>query len=102
MFEVLILIPVTDNDGDEFVDAAFELFAEVVMARFGDFTLHPGHAAGGWVDAGRIYRDRTRLYGIVVRSIGQGALVIEIVEFAKRHFRQEAIFIRYLGVVEIL
>ena len=39
---------------------------------------------------------------VAVRSIADGHLVGEVVEFAKSHYRQEAIYIRYLGVAEII
>jgi hypothetical protein len=102
MFEVLMLVPVADNDGDTFPEVAFDLFEEVLIARFGGFTRYPGSAVGGWVDSGRVYRDATRVYAVVVRSVMDGGHIGEVVRFAKAHFRQEAIFVRYLGVVEIL
>lgn len=102
MFELMVLIPVADNDGSAFSaedHAAFEAF---VIDRFGGITLYPNTAVGSWADAGRVYRDNTRVYGIAVRSITQGALVAEVAAYAKVAFRQEAIFIRYLNVAEIL
>lgn len=102
MFEVTIIIPVADNDGDCFPETAFETFEAVVVARFGGITRYPSTAVGTWVDGGVTYRDESRFYGIAVGSLTDGSLIGEVVEFAKRHFRQEAIFIRYLGIVEIL
>lgn len=54
------------------------------------------------MNEGKVYHDTTHAYVVGLRSITQGALLGEVVAFAKIHYRQEAIFIRYLGVAEIL
>jgi hypothetical protein len=102
MFEILILVPIRDNGGDDFPEAAFALFEELLVDRFGGFTRYPGTTTGGWAFGGRVYRDEARVYGFVVKSIGCGDRVTAIAAFAKGHFGQEAIFIKYLGIVEIL
>lgn len=102
MFELQILIPVADNDGNSFGEKDLRAFEAFVMTRFGGITLYPNTAVGSWVDGGRVYNDATLVYGIAVPSIAAGNLVGEVVEYAKTAFRQEAIFIRYLGVVEII
>lgn len=103
MFELLVLIPVLDNDGDAFASEHYAAFEVAVIDSFGGFTLYPSTAVGGWRnDAGREFRDATRVYGIAVVSIAHGDKVAALVRFAKALFAQEAIFIRYLGVVEIL
>lgn len=102
MFELEILIPVADNDGRAFGaedHAAFEAF---VIDRFGGISLKETRAVGAWVDAGTIYRDETRVYVLAVKSITQGHLVAEVVAFAKTHYRQLAIYIRFLGFAEII
>lgn len=102
MFDLVILIPVRDNDGDDFPESAFALFEEILVTRFGGFTCEAGTASGGWAFEGRVYRDETRVYHVAMRTIGDGVLVVSVVAFAKSHFRQEAIFIRYLNIIEIL
>ena len=61
-----------------------------------------GLGAGVWIDAGITHRDAHRVYGVALRSITLGSLIGELAELAKAHYQQEAIYCRYLGVVEIL
>jgi len=103
MFELQVLIPVVDNDGHPFTGEDHMAFESALVDRFGGFTLFPSTAVGGWKDAsGVLYTDRTRVYGIAVTSITDGAKIADVVTFAKAHYRQLAIFVRYLGIVEIL
>lgn len=103
MFEVQMLIPVADNDGDAFTAEHFAAFEAAILDAFGGFTLYPSQAVGGWRnDAGIEYRDSSRIYGIAVPSIADGAKLVALVRFAKAFFSQEAIAVRYLGQVEIL
>ncbi len=102
MVEIQILIPVADNAGVRFSPAYHAAFEAYVVDRFGGITRFPSTATGTWADAGVTYQDRLRVYGIAMRSLTQGALLGEVVDFAKSHYRQEAIFIRYLGLNEIL
>jgi hypothetical protein len=57
---------------------------------------------GAWVEAGKTYHDATRIYGVALRSLVQGAQIGEVVEYAKRHYGQLAIYVRYLGLSEVL
>jgi hypothetical protein len=102
MFELMVLVPVVSNDGIAFAAEDFTAFEAFVIDRFGGVTLYPSNVVGSWADAGRVYRDNSRVYGIAVRSLTQGGLVAEVVQYAKVAFDQKAIFIRYLTVVEIL
>lgn len=102
MFEVQVFIPVADNNGVAFGDDDYAALEAEIMSRFGGLSLNPGTAVGSWVDNGKRYDDRHRIYSVVVRSLTQGHLIGEVVEIAKRRFRQEAIFFRYLGQAEIL
>lgn len=102
MFEVQILIPVADNDGNSFSPSHFGAFEAKASELFGGITRNPGTAQGSWVDEGTTYHDDSRVYAVAVKTLADGAKVAELVEFAKLHFKQLAIFIRYLGMVEIL
>ena len=68
----------------------------------GGLTRYGTEAEGLWREDGLTYRDRKAVYGVALRSLTDGAKVATLVSFAKRHFRQEASFIKYLGVVEIM
>lgn len=102
MFEVQMLVPVSDNSGRFFDEDSHAMFENRASRLFGGITRLPAAAAGVWVDAGRVYRDRTLVYVVSLRSIADGAKVARLAAFAKRHYRQEAIYVRYLGVSEIL
>ena len=101
MVELTILIPVADNEGRLFSADHHRAFEAFAVARFGGITRY-GQARGTWVDEGTTYHDTTLVYGVAVPSITAGDKVREMVEFARSHYRQEAIYIRYLGVAEIL
>jgi excisionase family DNA binding protein len=70
MFEVQMLIPLADNDGETFTAEHHAAFEAAVIDSFGGFTLYPASAIGGWRNAaGVTFSDATRIYGIaVVRS----------------------------------
>jgi hypothetical protein len=103
MIEVMMLVPVTDNDGDAFTGEQFAAFEGAILESFGGFSLVPSEVAGAWRnDSGVIYRDRSRCYVIAVSSIGQGDAVVALARFAKALFSQEAIAVRYLGQLEII
>jgi hypothetical protein len=101
MFEIQMLIPVLDNDGVPFSPEEHEAFELKAAELVGGFSRYQGETLGGWYFEGRLYRDRTRVYGLAVEGLAGGAKVLELAAFAKAHYRQEAIFLRYLGVVEI-
>jgi hypothetical protein len=102
MIEVVVLVPVADNDAVTFPPAWHSVFEAKLLALFGGFSKLPSNVLGQWVGDGATYTDETRAYVIAIKSIANGAEVGEAVAFAKAHYRQEAIFIRYLGVAEIL
>jgi hypothetical protein len=102
MITIEVLIPLTSNEGREFTPAHHAQFEGEVLARFGGFSLLPGTVRGAWVDAGVTYTDASRVYAIAVASITDGGKVRAVVEFAKAHYAQLAICVRYLGITEIL
>jgi hypothetical protein len=103
MFEVQMLIPLADNDGETFPAAHHAVFEEAIVDSFGGFTRLEATAAGSWRNAdGVIMTDVTRIYAVAVVSITDGDKLGALVRFAKAFYLQEALFIRYLGIIEIL
>lgn len=102
--EVQFLIPVRDNEGLHFDDAHDAVFEAHLATLFGGFTKLPAEAGGGWVDKdGRYYPDTMRVFIVAVGGlITDGASLRYAAQFAKQHYRQEAIYLRYLGVSEII
>jgi len=103
MIEVMVLIPVTSNEGETFGAAHHVAFEAFVLARFGGITRLPGAAAGSWLDNGAVFTDATIVYVIAVTGlVAQSTALREVVEFAKAHYAQLAIYVRYLGLSEVL
>lgn len=103
MIEVIILVPVADNDGQTFAAPHHRAFERFLVERFGGFTRLHGFSEGAWVDKdGREYRDSNILYMVLVGNLVGNEGLREAASFAKTHYRQEAILLRYLGVAEII
>jgi hypothetical protein len=102
MFLITISIPTTSNEGETFTPEHHKGFEAIVVNQFGGLTRRGETVSGMWRDGDRTYCDVNIEYLIAVGSITDGAKLKMVVEFAKRHYRQEAIFISYLGVAEIL
>ena len=102
--EVQVLIPVRDNEGNPFTPAHDAVFEAYLASHFGGFTRLPAEVGGGWVDEDkRYYPDTTRIYVVGVAGIlASGEALRLMAEIAKAHYRQKAIFLRYLGQAEVL
>lgn len=103
MITVLFLIPLHDNDARDFAPEHHRAFELALADRFGGFTLIPGEHHGGWLSGGRLYTDRTRAYQVAVESlIARGGDIVAAAEHAAAHYRQEAIYVTFLGLAEII
>lgn len=103
MVEVTILIPVADNDGVTFSPTHHAAFEAVLLDRFGGLSRLPGTVTGQWVGDGKTFTDHLVAYVVALDGlIAKGAALREVIDFAKAHYRQEAIFCRYLGTAEVL
>ncbi len=103
MIEVHILIPLTSNEGVTFTQEHHQAFEGVLLDRFGGFSRLPGSVVGGWRNAdGKVFRDFSVTYSVAIASIMQAGPLAKVVAFAKNHYRQESLYIRYLGQAEIV
>jgi len=102
MIQVQIYIPTFGNDKVVFSDLHHAQFQAVLLNHFGGYSCLPGTVKGQWQDATGTYTDALVVYVVALRSITLGDQVGKVVEFAKAHYAQEAIFITYLGISEIL
>jgi hypothetical protein len=107
MFTVQVYIPVASNEKVTFSTTWHAAFESFLLETIGGYTKLPGTTRGGWVettDDGRkvVYTDECFVYSLAFASILDTGKLAEIVVFAKRHYRQKAIFIAYFGVAEIL
>lgn len=101
MIEVTILIPLADNEGQEFSASHHEKFEALLARTFGGVTRLPGQARGVWLEGAKRYDDQLIVYLVALESITDGGKLGRIIDRAKRHYRQEAIFLRFLGLAEI-
>lgn len=99
MIETVVLVPVADNDGKRFSRQTWDTL-EVKLAAFGGFTREP-NVVGQWESAGRIYRDRSRRYVVVLTSWWQLGEWLAVVDWARAEFRQEALSVKVAGIPEI-
>lgn len=101
MIEVEILIPLHTNDGVEFSASHHAKFEALLARTFGGVTRLPGEARGVWLDGGKRYEDRLVIYLVALGSITDGGKLARVIEWGKRHYQQEALFLRYMGNAEI-
>jgi hypothetical protein len=91
-----LLLPVRDNDGQLFSPAEIAAFETQLLALAGGFT-RKGEVAGVWRDgAGRVYRDRSRLYSLTVPRHAAASIARAIDRAVRSAFRQEASFVELL------
>jgi hypothetical protein len=103
MVEVCILIPVADNSKVLFDDAHHAGFESLLNHLFSGFQMDYGLTSGQWVDAGAVYKDDLRVYRIATKGMIADALkILEMVDFAKAHYAQLVVYVRYLSVSEIV
>jgi len=87
------LVPVTDNDGEVFPEAAFTAFEERLVDLAGGFTRH-GDVTGVWRSpSGELFRDRSRSYSVTVPADRAEGVASTIYRAITVQFRQEAAMI---------
>lgn len=101
MIEVTILIPLADNDGQEFSASHFEAWEVQLSENFGGHSRLPGIIQGVWFEGSTRYEDRLVQYLVALESLTEGGKLTKVIDFAKSNFQQQAIYLRYLGVSEI-
>jgi hypothetical protein len=102
MIALELFVPLAGNDGATFTPAHHAAFEAELLGLFGGFSRLPGSVEGAWLDAGVTYRDALVVYLLAVPSITAGDKVCRAADIAKAHYGQLAVFVRYLGVTEIL
>lgn len=99
MVKTLVLIPVVDNDGVPFAEDDWQAL-ESRLLRFGGFSLRAG-VEGVWEAGGRIYRDRSREYTVALTSWWLLPAWLDVVDWARAHFRQVALYVEVAGSPEV-
>ncbi len=96
----MVLIPARDNDGRDFPRHVWRDL-EQQFRGFGGFT-RAAHVEGEWENTGRVYRDVSRQYIVVLSSWEQLSAWLAVVRQAQVTFGQQAMYIEVAGVPEIL
>lgn len=105
MVEISFLIPVSGNDGAAFTAAHHAAFGAHLLAAFGAFTCLPGTTLGQWRNTqGVVYTDACLVYVAAVDGVLAAApkITAAAAAFARAHYAQEAIAVRFLGTLEVL
>ena len=103
MVTVQFYLPTFDNAGVSFIRQHDNEFLEIAIVVFNGVTILPGLTQGRWYFQGKVYSDECRILSVSVEGIlAKATDILATVEFAKTHYRQEKIFVQYLGIAEIL
>jgi hypothetical protein len=100
VIETVFLVPLRDNDGRPFPQAAWTELHERLLG-LGGYSQFDG-VVGAWVSEGRVFRDVSRQYTVSLGSLRQLPAWLEVVEWVRLRFAQEAIYVKVGGIVEIL
>lgn len=101
MIEINIFVPLCGNDHEPFDIEHHETYEGHLLRLFGGWTRVEGDVAGAWL-GDRRYDDDLRVYVVSISTLLDGGKVRDAVEIAVVHYNQEAIYIRYLGLNEII
>jgi hypothetical protein len=103
MFEVTFLIPTVDNEGVPIHEFFIQEWEARARTAFGGYSLLPGLVEGSWESpTGKVYRDKLRQYIVAIPSLSEGLKLARLADAAKELLNQEAVYIRYLGLSEVL
>ncbi|MGH2354982.1 MAG: hypothetical protein ACRDI2_22830 [Chloroflexota bacterium] len=100
MIKAVVLIPVHDNRGRRFPKTVWIAFEERFL-QFGGVS-RMRRVEGIWRDADRVYRDTSWEYVVALASWRQLASWLDVVEWARVAFGQEALYIEVNGAPEII
>lgn len=102
MIKTMFLVPLKDNDGVPFSGDDWGMLEERLLTMFGGYT-DGGVVRGAWTSQeGRVYRDESRCFLVALESWAQFPYWLDIVRWAREHFRQEAIYVEVAGIPSII
>ncbi|MEX0783795.1 MAG: hypothetical protein WD557_14215 [Dehalococcoidia bacterium] len=101
MISTVVLVPTYDNRGEPFGPDVFRDFEARLLSRFGGYT-RATDLVGEWVDSGVTYRDHSRQYRVALGSWRALPAFLDLVDWARLTFEQEAMYIEVAGIPEIL
>ena len=104
MIEVTILVPKHDNSGVEFTDEQIHAFERMLCSTFGGATVVSDGTRGIWLadDGERVDCDRHRRYIVAIPGMEGFVKVMDTCDDICRRFKQDCVYVSYLGYSEIL
>ena len=101
LIELEVLIPRRDNQGRRFPEASWRELEQRLRHVAGGFSRED-RIVGQWASNDTLYRDVSQRYTVAIKSWRQFPSWLDVMEWARAEFRQEAIYIRVHGRAEIL
>lgn len=101
MVKTTFLVPIKDNEGKDFNASDWRQLEGRIIQSFDGYSLTTG-VHGAWKYQGKVYRDISRQYTISLESWHQFPEWLDIIRWAREHFRQEALYVEVAGVPEIM
>lgn len=103
LIKTRFLVPLQDNEGRLFSAEDFEAVEHRLVDAGLNGNRTPDVRQGWWRDVdGRLYFDRCNEYEVGIESWKQLGALIQVVEWARVHFRQQAMYFEAAGIPEIL
>lgn len=101
MIRTGILVPVADNQGKQFSAADWRALQGRLLDTFGPYSRH-AEVTGKWRNPHSVtYTDVSRQYIVYLESFRQIAAWLEVVDWAREYFREEAIAVEVNTCPEI-
>lgn len=101
MIKAVVLIPSRDNSGRSFPESLWQDLRERFVERFGGVS-RGRRIESAWRQSGRTYRDVSWEYVVALESWRQLSAWLEVVEWARTAFAQEALYIEVNGAPEVI
>ncbi|MGH2370793.1 MAG: hypothetical protein ACRDI2_21660 [Chloroflexota bacterium] len=99
MIKTTMLIPVADNEGEPFSPRLVRSLEQRLLA-FGGWSRYE-HVTGAWRFQGRVYQEENLRYTVSITSWAQFPGWLAVVRWARRAFRQPALYIGLAGIPEV-
>jgi hypothetical protein len=100
VIETVVLIPEAGNTGDAHSPRLWRRLEDRLLARFGGFSM-AGNVRGAWRSQERHYTDVSRQYVVALASWWQLPEWLQLVDWARTTFRQEALYVKVAGIPEV-
>lgn len=101
MIEFTILVPKCDNEGNPLKSGLYTQLENELNSCFNGFTKLPS-VMGSWVNNSTVYKEVMIPYIIAVDSVFDSFGIKQTAKYVKKLFKQEEIYVKYLGLSEVV